>query len=178
MEDPKGPELSRSGRDPEPAQFSTLTFEERALFDDLFRALDSVVLERSAEGHAFRAIHEVPEWANNLIIMASDQSTPDLWVVRSHFLTDYVSRATSWWDQHEGGSSDSIPWEEDGPAESSLDLEATAIAIGKQKLLVIKRCAPSRRAYIQLMREKKLDLHPRPSEACSKEAIYTGDVPP
>ncbi len=158
MQDPKGPELSRSGGDPEPARSSTLTVEEQALFDDLFRALDSLVLERSTEGYGFRPIHTVPEWAHSLITQDPDQPSQDLWVVQSHFLEDYVSRATSWWDRHEGGESPSEPWEEDGPVEGGLDLEATATAIGHRKLLVIKRGAPSRRAYIQLMREKKLNL--------------------
>ncbi len=160
MDDPKDQERTSPCRDPELAQPGTLSLEEQALFDDLFRALDSVVLERSTGEHVFRPIHNtVPEWAHNLITKVPDQSTQGLWVVQSHFLKDYVSRATSWWDQHEGGASDSIPWEEDGPTENDLDLEVTATAIGQQKLLVIKRCAPSRRAYIQLMREKKLNLH-------------------
>lgn len=143
---------------------STLSFDERALFDSLFRALDSLILERSTEGDTFRPIHEVPEWAHNLIAMLPDQPNPGLWVVQSHFLKDYVSGAMSWWDQHEGGESPSVPWEEDGPCESGLDLDATATAIGHRKLLVIKRGAPSRRAYIQLMRKKRLKLLHRSSE--------------
>jgi hypothetical protein len=163
MDYPKGAELTSPGGCPESTQSTNLSSDERVLFDDLFRALDSVVLERSTEGYAFRPTHNtVPEWAHNLITKASDQSTQGLWVIRSHFLKDYVSRATSWWDRHEGGEAPSEPWEEDGPVEGGLDLEATATAIGHRKLLVIKRGAPSRRAYIQLMREKKLNLYQPP----------------
>lgn len=161
MDDPKDQDRTSPGRDSEPAQSGTLSSEERTLFDDLFRALDSLVLERSTDsqkGHAFRPIHTVPEWAQNLITTDPDQPSHALWVMKSSYLNDYVSRAMPWWDQHEGGASDSEPWEEDGPVEGGLDLEATATAIGHRKLLVIKRGAPSRRAYIQLMREKKLNL--------------------
>lgn len=158
MDDPKDQDRTSPGRDSEPAQSGTLSSEERTLFDDLFRALDSLVLERSTEGYGFRPLHTVPEWAHSLITQDPDHQGQGLWIVRSHFLDDYVLRANPWWDQHEGGASDSEPWEEDGPVEGGLDLEATATAIGDRKLLVIKRGAPSRRAYIQLMREKKLNL--------------------
>lgn len=157
--DSKGSELASSSGYTEPVQSGTLSSEERAIFDDLFRALDVVVLERSIEGYAFRPIHNtVPDWAQKLIGKATDEFAQGLWVVQSDSLKDYVVRAAPWWDQHEGGASESILWEEEGPAESDLDLAATATAIGQQKLLVIKRCAPIRRAYIQLMREKKLNL--------------------
>ncbi len=161
MDHPTDSEPTSPDGYPESTQSCNLSFDERALFDDLFRALDSLVLERSTDsqkGHAFRPIHTVPEWAQNLITTDPDQPSHALWVMKSSYLNDYVSRAMPWWDQHEGGASDSEPWEEDGPVEGGLDLEATATAIGHRKLLVIKRGAPSRRAYIQLMREKKLNL--------------------
>lgn len=165
MDRPKDPEpTSRSGYS-EAARSRTLSSDERALFDELFKALDSLVLERSPAEPAFLPIHEVPEWALCVITRVSDQPSQDLWDVSSHFLKNYVSRAMPWWDQHEGGELPSEPWEEDGPSEGVLDLETTATAIGPRKLLVIKRGAPSRRAYIQLMREKKLNLRHQPSES-------------
>ncbi len=141
------------------------SLNERALFDSLFIALDSLVLERSTGGHAFRPIHNtVPEWAHNLITQDPDQPSQGLWIVRSHFLKDYVLRAIPWWDQHEGGTSVSEPWEEAGPSETGLDLEVAATAIGSRKLLVIKRLAPSLRDYKQRMQDNRLKLHQRSSE--------------
>jgi hypothetical protein len=163
--DPKASESTNSEGSPESTQTGVLSSNERALFDDLFRALDSLVLERSADGQAFRPIHTVPDWAPSLITMASDRPGQDLWIARSHFLEFYLQEANQWWDQHEGGASESIPWEEAGPSEARLDLEVAATAIGPRKFLVIKKLAPSLRAYIQLMREKKLNPHQRPSES-------------
>lgn len=157
--DPKGSEPTNSGGSPESTQTGALSSNERALFDNLFRALDSLVLERSADGHTFQPIHTLPDWAPNLITMTTDQPGEDLWTVKSHFLEFYMQEANQWWNQHEGGVSESIPWEEAGPSNTRLDLEATATAIGHRKFLVIKRLAPSLRAYIQLMRDKKIDLH-------------------
>ena len=146
------------GGDSDQSVSKALSHEERALFDNLFIALDSLVLERSAERHAFRPIHTMPDWAQYLIAKESDQPGHDFWIIKSHFLEFYMQEANQWWDQHEGGESTSEPWEEDVPFDGGLDLEVTATAIGPRKLLVIKRGAPSRRVYIQLMREKKLNL--------------------
>lgn len=149
-----------SGGPSDSPEASTLSQEEHTLFDSLFRALDSLVLERFPGEHTFRSIHEVPEWAHDLITPVLDQQSPGLWVVRSHFLKDYVSRATPWWDQHESGEFTAKLGEEVGPSKVRLDLEVLATAIGPRKLLVIKRGALSRRAYMQLMREKRQSLHP------------------
>lgn len=157
--DPKASEPTNSGGGPESTRSGALSPNERDLFDDLFRALDSLVLERSADGQAFRPIHTMPVWAQYLTATAPDQTGQDLLIVRSHFLEFYIQEANRWWAEHEGGASESIPWEEAGPSSTRLDLEATATAIGHRKFLVIKRLAPSLRAYIQLMRDKKLDLH-------------------
>ncbi|CUS38572.1 hypothetical protein COMA1_50175 [Candidatus Nitrospira nitrosa] len=160
--DPKGSEPTNSGGSPESTQAGVLSSNERALFDDLFRALDSLVLERSTDGQAFRPIHTMPEWAHCLITKDSDQPGRDLWIPRSAFLEFYMQEANQWWDQHEGGALPPAPWEEPGPSDAPLDLEVTVTAIGHRKLLVIKRGAPSRRAYIQLMREMKLNLNQSP----------------
>jgi hypothetical protein len=156
------PLLTSSGGNPDPTQSGTLSSDERVLFDELFKALDGLVLERSTEGQAFRPIHTMPEWAQYLITKDSDQPERDLWIPRSSFLEFYMQEAIQWWDQHEGGELPPVPWEEAGPSDAPLDLEVTVTAIGPRKLLVIKKGAPSRRAYIQLMREMKLNLNQPP----------------
>lgn len=143
---------------------TTLSFDERALFDDLFSALDCLVLERSIEGHIFWPIYTMPDWAQCLITMNPDQSGQNLWIAKSHFLKFYIEEANSWWEQHEGGAFASVPWEEVGLSDTYFDFEATATAIGPRKFLVIKRGAPSRRAYIQLVRGKRLNLPHRSLE--------------
>lgn len=124
-------------------------------------ALDSMAFERCAEGQAFRLIHTVPEWARCVISRAPDQPSQDLWVVKSHFLETKMPDTHRWWDQQEEGEFFLGPWEEDGLSKGRLDLEATALVIGTRKLLVIKRCASSCRAYQQFMREKRVNLHHR-----------------
>lgn len=163
--DPKGSEPTDSGRSLESTQVEALSSNEQALFDNLFRALDSLVLEQSADGQAFRPIHTMPDWAQCLITKESSQPGQDLWIAKSHFLGFYMQDANQWWDQHEGGELPPVPWEEAGTSDTPLDLEATAIAIGPRKLLVIKKLAPSLRAYIQLMRDQRLNLYQRPSES-------------
>ncbi len=156
MDYQKDPEPASPSGNSEAARPRILSSNERALFDELFRALDCLVLERSTASDAFRPIHMVPEWAPGLITMVSDQRAQDLWVTKSDFLEFYIRDANQWWDQHEDGVSGSIPWEETGPAGGRLDFEVATTAIGTRKLLVIKRLAPSLRAYIQLMRDKRL----------------------
>lgn len=129
---------------------------ERTLFDDLFKALDCLVLERSKDNHAFRLLHDLPEWARCVIGPVPNRPSQTLWIETSPFLKHYMVEAEDWWNRHENGETEPVPWEEDWPGHPSLDLEATATAIGHRKLLVIKRLAPSLRAYIQLMREKSL----------------------
>jgi hypothetical protein len=165
MDDPKGLERTSPARTPESTQSWTLSSDERTLFDDLFGALDSLVLERCAEGPAFRPIHEVPTWAHCVITRVPDQPSQDLWVPTSYFLEDRMPDAHQWWDKQEGGESSLGRWEADGLSEARLDLEAAATAIGPRKLLVIKKCAPSIRAYIQRMRGKRVDLHQRPLQS-------------
>ncbi len=148
-----------SGGDSGLPQSRALSPEDRAVFDNLFIALDSLVLERSTESHAFRPIHTMPDWAQCLITISPDQPDQDLWIPKSNFLEFYMRDANQWWDQHEGGELPPVPWEEAGPSDARLDLEATVTAIGSRKFLVIKKLAPSLRAYIQLMRDKRLNLH-------------------
>ncbi len=159
--DPKGSEPTSPKGRAESTQSWTLSSDERALFDDLFRALDSLVLERSGDGQAFRPIHTMPEWAHCLMTKDSDQPGQDLWIASSNFLEFYLQEANQWWDQHEGGELPPVPWEEPGPSDAPLDLEVIVTAIGPRKLLVIKKLAPSLRAYIQRMRDKKLNPHQR-----------------
>ncbi len=165
MDHLKDSEPTSSGGDSDPPQSKALSPEERALFDSLFIALDGLVLERSTERHTFRPIHTIPDWAQCLITRESYQPDEDLWIARSHFLEFYLQEANQWWDQHGSGELPPVPWEEAGPSGARLDLEATVTAIGPRKLLVIKKLAPSLRAYIQLMRDKRLNLHQQPSES-------------
>lgn len=166
MDYPKDLESANSGGDHEASRPGALSVEERTLFDDLFRALDSVVLKRSTEGYGFRPIHNtVPEWAHCVIRRDPDQPSQDLWVVQSHFLETKMPDIHRWWDQQEEEELSLGSWEEDGPSSGRLDLGATALSIGPRKLLVIKRCAPSHRVYQQFMREKRVNLHHRSSES-------------
>ena len=150
MDHPKDPEPPRTGGYPEAIQSRALSPNERTLFDELFRALDCLVLERSAESDAFRSIHMMPEWAPRLITVVPDQPDQDLWITKSDFLGSYItSVAKPGWEQPEDEIPDALQWEETG-----LDLEVKATAIGHQKLLVIKNGSPIVRDHKQLTRPK------------------------
>lgn len=158
---PKASEPTNPEASPESTLSEALSSNERALFDDLFRALDCLVLERSAESDAFRPIHMVPEWAPRLITAVPDQPAQDLWISKSDFLDSYItSVAQPGWELTRDETFDSLQWEEAG-----LDLDVAATTIGPRKLVMIKSGSPSRRAYIQLMREKKRNIHLKPSES-------------
>ncbi len=152
-------ESTSLGGYPESTQPRTLSSEERTLFNDLFKALDSLVLERCAERQAFRPIYGMPSWADRVITRTPDQPNQDLWVAKSDFLDSYITLAAEhWWDEPEDEPPESLQWEEAG-----LDLEVIAMAIGHRKLLMIKNGLPSVRDYKQRMQEKR-QRPQRPSE--------------
>ena len=140
------------------SQFWTAPSDERGLFDKLFNSLDCLVLERSEEEHAFRVLHDLPEWGPCVISLVPNRLNQKMWVVSTSQLDDFMVGVEDWWNRYESGETNPFSWEEDWLDHEDLDLEATAIAIGPRKLLVIKRGAPIRRAYIQLMLEKKLNF--------------------
>ncbi|MDR4464582.1 MAG: GTP-binding protein [Nitrospira sp.] len=166
LNDPKSYEPPCIERNSESAISLTFSEEERTQFNNLFGALDSLVLERCTNGHAFRAMGEdVPDWALCLIKKLPNQPHQELWTEIAVSLKQFMSKARNWWSEHRTGKLCSGWKAEKWKDHETLDLEFTATAIGHRKWLVIKRLAPSLRAYLQLIQDNKVDLHRQPSES-------------
>ncbi|HMS84423.1 MAG TPA: Rab family GTPase [Nitrospira sp.] len=168
LADPKSYEVPILERDLEYNSSSIFPAEkeERALFNNLFEALDSLVLERCTDGHAFRSMRDdVPDWALCLIERFSNQPHQELWTEIAVSLKQFMPKAKNWWNEHRTGKLCSGWKAEKWEGHETLDLEFTATAIGYRKWLVIKRLAPNLRAYLQHIQDQKVDLHRQPSES-------------
>ena len=161
LNNPKSYEVPILDSDQASTEYPTLSPKEKSLFNALYTALDSLVLERCTDGHAFLALHDVPEWARCLIKMLPNQPNQDLWTETSSRLKHFMVKASAWWSKHETGETSSGWCGEKWPGNKDLDLEYIATAIGHQKLLVIKRLAPTVRDRIQNLRDKDLVSHAR-----------------
>jgi hypothetical protein len=67
-----------------------------------------------------------------------------------------LQQANSFWDENENGHLESGPWEETTTTGEACDLEAKAVALGSNKLLIIKRLSPHIRHRLQVARDKSL----------------------
>lgn len=166
LNNPKSYEVPSLERHSESASFLTFSEEERTQYNNLFGALDSLVLERCGDGDAFRSMrYDVPDWALCLIKKLPNQPNQDLWTEIAVSLKQFMSKAKNWWSEHKTGKLCSGWKAEKWEGHETLDLEYTATAIGHRKWLVIKRLAPTLRAYLQHIQDKKLNLHRQPLES-------------
>jgi signal transduction histidine kinase len=129
-----------------------------SLMEELLQALDIVVLERLPDGD-FRVVGAVPQWFTGFCPeMVAEQKGPQLGEVFP-FLENFLIDAQQFWCAHGAGQIKSGVWRELDQAGHEYALEASAICIGSQQLLLIalpRSDYEEKQAIIQKARENNL----------------------
>lgn len=128
-----------------------------SLFHRVLSALNVAVLERSDSGDAFHLRGLPSEWWRQCV---GPTESPVLNLLQwSPFLQDYVADPHPAWDDKPGTIEKSGPWTESDRQGGIMTLEATALAIGSRRLLLIERLSAGfeqMHAIVQRAREKML----------------------
>jgi len=129
-----------------------------SLMEDLLRVLDIVVLERLPDSD-FRIVGATPRWFTRL----SPETVAGQRGLRPEelfpFLENFLVDAEQFWRAQSAGQIKSGVWIELDPAGNEYSLEASAICVGSQQLLLIalpKSDYEEKRAIIQKARENNL----------------------
>jgi PAS domain S-box-containing protein len=131
---------------------------DESLFNRVLLTLDIAVLERNEDGSAFHLRGLPPEWWCQWVGL-TESSVVNL-LQWSPFLQDYVADHHPAWADKPGTIEKSGPWTEPDRQGGSMTLEATALAIGSKKLLLIERLGSGFEemgAIVQRARERMLD---------------------
>ncbi len=119
---------------------------------DALRALDTAVIELRDDG-AFDVLGAPPpQWFEELCGNAAPWE-------RSDFLRDFVREAGDFWEQRAGERLSSGMWTETFRSGDDVHLEATALRVGKRRVLVVARTDTEyrdRHRLLQTAREGKL----------------------
>jgi len=124
---------------------------------DIFSALDMAVVER-LNGGSFQLIGAVPDWFPLLfaeLASGGKKLRPDK---DSQFLENFMIDAENFWLKKRAGRLKSGPWIETDPSGNDYPLEATAVSMGKRKILLIEL---GRYSYAekQVLIQKGRELH-------------------
>lgn len=139
------------------SQPGNLAPHNESLFNAVLSTLDIVVFECKEDSSEFRLQGLPPEWWRAWIGPA-DCRVLDLGRC-SPFLQEYLTGAHLAWAGTSGATEKSGPWTEPDRQGGSMTLEATALAIGSKKLLLIERLGSGFKemgAIVQRARERML----------------------
>jgi PAS domain S-box-containing protein len=132
-----------------------------SILADIFSFLEMTVMERLDDGF-LRLIGAVPDWFKRLFPKAAlckKQISPGL---ESSFLENFLIDAEDFWATETTGRVKSGPWIETDPSGDDYALEATAVLMGKRKILLIELGRYSHdeiQFLFQQWRELSLDYH-------------------
>jgi len=107
-----------------------------SLFAELFATLDIVVMERTSAG-LFHLVGSAPDWCQRIYCEVA--SVPDSLRPgdRFPFLENFLVDAEHFWLTHSAGQLKSGPWRDLDALGYEHYLEATAVCLGKRKLLLL-----------------------------------------
>ncbi len=128
-----------------------------SLFNAVLSTLDMVVFEREEDSAEFRLQGLPPDWWREWVGPANG-TVLDLGQC-SPFLRDYLVGAHPIWEGQSGATEKSGPWTEPDRQGGTMTLEATALAIGSKKLVLIERLGSGFKemgAIVQRARERML----------------------
>ncbi|MGE3539291.1 MAG: sensor histidine kinase [Candidatus Tectimicrobiota bacterium] len=143
-----------------------------ALLAEVFRSLDTVVLEHTGD-RAFRLLSQAPEWFTRLY----PEATAHIEALRPGeqfpFLENFLIDAEQVWETSSRGQVKSGPWTEVDSAGQVYNLEAAALCVGRSQVLclafphmeyaekqaLVQKAREERLEYIQLQKEiQKKDI--------------------
>ncbi|HYE74553.1 MAG TPA: HAMP domain-containing sensor histidine kinase [Blastocatellia bacterium] len=143
------------------------------ILNEVFAALDVLVIERSADG-SFRSIGFVPGWFAWLYPQAAG-NTENLQLSQlSSFLKNFLIDAEEFWREQRPGQLRSGAWSETGAAGKEDHLEAIALSVGSRKILLIELLGSAyeeRRRLLQIARENVLVQRQMVREIQKKEIL-------
>jgi len=147
---------------------------DEPLLAEVVKALDIVVLKRLPDA-SFALIGAAPDWFKKFHDpedLASGKGLR-LWE-KLAFLESFLVDAEEFWQGHASGALASGLWHEDDPSGRELHLEATALSLGDQKILIIahvRRDYAERQVIIQRARENALIHETLLKEVQKKEIL-------
>jgi hypothetical protein len=121
----------------------------------LFAIFETVVIERLDE-NSFRVISNLPSWLPRLYPDINSEQDGFMLREQSSFMDDFLASAEDFWNRNNVGRLRSGPWIEMGRSGSEYQLEASAICLGKTKILTIELITlefEKKRALLQKARE-------------------------
>jgi response regulator RpfG family c-di-GMP phosphodiesterase len=106
------------------------------MMDGLFAALDQAVMTRTGEG-TFRLAAPPPAWLDRFQSSAMGVNDPISPGDHFPFLENFLFDAEAFWAASTEGRIKSGSWIEEDPSGKEWALEATAVAMGQQKILLL-----------------------------------------
>lgn len=144
---------------------------------DVLAALDILVLERVDEQH-LQLVGTVPDWFTNLYPQISKNIEIDWVADKFPFLANFLIDAIDFWHEDRSGLYKSGLWCEKDHRDQELYLEASALKVGPNQLLLVKASATDFTelfSLIQTARENTLDSieeRKQASESILKTTFY------
>jgi signal transduction histidine kinase len=139
---------------------------------------DIAVMERNENG-AFQLIGIAPDWLDRFFPKISLKQQEDVCYEDSPFLDQFICDAEAFWNAGVDGKLKSGAWIETDDAENEYPFEATAVLLGKRKILLIEAAQYSyeeKQEIIQKGRELALAYHRlEQAEAELKKAKQTAE---
>lgn len=157
----------------DPVQSLHVAVTNVSLLANLFAALEIVVMERLSD-RSFRPLNTLPGWFKRFVPEVrggqDDVQPGHLFPFLGNFLVD----AERFWQEHPTGWMSSGIWMEIDPLGNEYALEASALCLGRQKLLLIaypKSAYEEKQALIQRARENNLEYYRFDKEIQKKEIL-------
>jgi len=110
---------------------------EQSIGSDVFAVLGILVLERDARGR-FTRIGTAPAWFLALCPGADSGAEALNSAVGFPFLENFLQDAEAFWTSTGAGRLKSGLWSETGPLGEEFHLEATAVCLGRRKIVLIE----------------------------------------
>jgi signal transduction histidine kinase len=157
----------------DPVQSLHLAVTNVSLLAHLFAALEIVAMERLAD-QSFRFISAIPGWFKRFAPEVSEDQEA---VRPGHlfpFLENFLVDAERFWQAEHSGRVSSGIWMEIDPSGNEYALEASAVGLGHQKLLLIalaQSVYEEKHAIIQRARENNLEYYRFGKEIQKKEIL-------
>jgi two-component system, cell cycle sensor histidine kinase and response regulator CckA len=130
---------------------------QESVLTDLLNAIDILALERLIDG-TFTLNGTVPDWFERLYPDAALSGEPVELGKLSPFLENFLVDAEAFWTSPERGQLGSGPWIESDESGNTYELEATAVSMENNKVLLIELCHFSYQE-IQHIIQKGRELH-------------------
>ena len=138
--------------------------------DELFAALDTVAMER-LDDSSFRIIGSIPNWFKQFYPDADTKRNPFVLGDKFPVLENFLIDAEGFWLENETGRLKSGIWSENEPSGDELYLEASAVCLQNQKILLIIANFKDEQILIQRARENSLSYDNLVKEIQKKEIL-------